>query len=215
MLPIFLVIAFLVGSSVGSPLANQYVESVLNTALRNELRALNLDPAVVPGFVTEFQDKVAIIGKVKGKAEYEKGTLTGLGQVRRFTECQGPYYSFGTKSVNCTVGFDNLQLNYEGKLKYGKMPKVSIKGKANVTTTLLYIEVSSVPNGSQGSVKNFMFTQIGKLDVKFTGLGPLNKYTKFLEDGYKAHAQAEIFNSMSQRFQYALNRAFSLVPMPN
>uniref|UniRef100_A0A2L2Y4S3 Mite allergen Lep d 7 n=1 Tax=Parasteatoda tepidariorum TaxID=114398 RepID=A0A2L2Y4S3_PARTP len=204
---------FTVGLTYGSPIANQYIDSVLNVALRNEIRSASLDPAVLNNFQTEFQDKVAIIGKVKGKAEYSKGTLSGLSQARRFSECQGPYYSFGAKSINCTITFNTLHINYEGKLKYGKVPKVNIKGKGDVTNTVIFIEVTS--QGGYPTLKNFLFQQIGFMKVTFTGLGPLNKFTKFLEDGYKSHVEAQVFNSVSQRFQYAMSRAVASVPMPN
>ncbi|CAL1267754.1 unnamed protein product [Larinioides sclopetarius] len=215
MISVVFAVLFLSGTALASPLANQYVDSVLNTALRNEIRALGLDPAGLPDFQVEFQDKVAIIGKVKGKADFTKGNLTGLSEARRFSECQGPYYSFGARNINCTIVFDNLKINYEGKLKYGKMPKVNIKGKANVTSTVVFFEVTSQNPGMPGSVKNFLFTQIGKLNSKFTGLGPLNKFVTFLENGFRSHAEAQIFNSLSQRYQQALGRAVGMIPVPN
>ncbi|XP_055930865.1 uncharacterized protein LOC129961079 [Argiope bruennichi] len=208
-------ILFLTGTALASPLANQYVDSVLNTALRNEIRTLSLDPASLPDFQVEFQDKVAIIGKVKGKAEFTKGNLTGLSNARRFSECQGPYYSFGSRNINCTIAFDNLKINYDGKLKYGKMPKVNIKGKANATSTTVFFEVTSQTPGMPGTVKNFYFTQVGKLDIKFTGLGPLNKFVYVLENGFRSHIEAQVINSMSQRYRDALNKAVGMIPLPN
>jgi len=208
-------VLFIIGSSYGTPIANQYIESVLNSALRNEIRSLNLDPAVVADFSTEFVDKVKIIGKVKGKAEYTTGTITGLSGARRASECQGPYYSYGTKNINCTITFNVLSINYDGKLKYGKVPKVNIKGKADVTNTVIFIEVTSQGQNLPGTLKNFLFQQTGSMTIKFTGLGPLNRFTNFLEAGYRSHVEAQIFNSISQRFQYALNKAVGAIPLPN
>ncbi|GIZ00889.1 DDE-1 domain-containing protein [Caerostris extrusa] len=215
MLTLIFPILFLAGNALSSPIANQYVDSLLNTALRNEIRALNLDPANLPDFRVDFYDKVAIIGKVKGKAEFSNGNLTGLSNARRFSECQGPYYSFGARSINCTITFDNLKIIYNAKLKYGKMPKVSIKGTADVVNTAIFIETSNQSPAMSTTLKNFLFTQIGTLNVKFTGLGPLNKFVKFLEDGFKSHVEAQIFNSMSQRYQQAINRAVGMIPFPN
>ncbi|KAG8200210.1 hypothetical protein JTE90_024989 [Oedothorax gibbosus] len=189
------------GGVLGSPLANQYVESVLNTALRTEIRMLYLDPANTPDFHTEFTDKVAIIGKVKGKADFFNGNVTGLSSARRNSECQGPYYSYGAKSVNCSITFNDLKINYNGKLKYGKMPVVNIKGTANATNQDIFIEVTQSQPAFGNTLKNFMFRQMGRLDIKFTGLGPLNKFTKFLEDGFRSHAEAEIFNTMKKEFK--------------
>ena len=154
-----------------------------------------------------------IIGKEIGKADFFSGKLTGMSKTRRNSECQGPALSYGSKSYNCTISFEKLKIKYDGKMKYGKMPEVNIEGKANVTSTLVFVEVIQNPN-MMPNLKNMMFQQIGQLKPKFTGLGPLNRFTKFLEDGFKSHAQAVIFNSMSQRLQYTLGRAISLVPLP-
>ncbi|KFM64041.1 Mite allergen Lep d 7, partial [Stegodyphus mimosarum] len=195
MLCTFVTVLLVAGSALASPLANQYIDGVLNSALRNEIRAQRLDPAALQDFHTEFEDKVAIIGKVKGRADYNKGKLTGLSDARRYSECNGPYYSFGAKSINCTISFDNLKMEYDGKLKYGKMPKVNIKAKANITNTVIFIEVSSAAQHIPPSLKNFLFQHVGYMQMKFSGLGPLNKFTKFLEEGFKAYAEAQIFNS--------------------
>ncbi|GFT37242.1 DDE-1 domain-containing protein [Nephila pilipes] len=206
---------FLAGNALGSPIANQYVDSILNNALRNEIRAQSMDPAVLGDFNVEFKDKVIIIGNVKGRANFTHGHLAGLSNARRFSECQGPYYSFGARSINCTITFNNLQITYDGKLKYGKMPNVNIKGLANVSNTVIFFEVTQQNPGMRASLKQFLFHQIGSLNIKFSGLGPLNKYVKFLENGFRSFAQATIFNSMSQRYQHALNRAVGMVPFPN
>ncbi|XP_054707667.1 uncharacterized protein LOC129217395 [Uloborus diversus] len=209
MLPRILALAFFVGVAVGSPIANQYVDSVLHTALPRELNYARLNPVLIPGFETRFEDKIPIIGKVKGEASYSRGNLTGLAQVRRYSECNGPYYKFGSKIINCTLGFDRLDLTYEGTLKYGKLPKVDIKGSSNLTGTVVFIEVAN------GRLNNFLITRIAGLDVTFTGLGPLNKYTKFLKPDYIANAQRAVNWYITQPFNNALNAAFSTVPMPN
>ncbi|GFT37245.1 DDE-1 domain-containing protein [Nephila pilipes] len=206
---------FITGNALGSPVANNYVDSVLNTALRNEIKAQNLDPAVLNDFKVEFQDKVSFIGKVKGKADFTNGKLVGLSNAKRFLECQGPYYSFGARNINCTITFNDLKITYDGKLKYGKMPKVNIKGMANVTNIVIFFEATHQNPVMPATLKNFHIQQNGHLNIRFTGLGPLNKYVKFLEDGFKSLTQGNIFNSLSQRYQYALNRAVGMVPFPN
>lgn len=183
-------------------------------AFPNEVRTQRLDPVGVSNFTTEFEDKVKIIGKVKGKAEFFNGELIGASKAKRFSECQGPYYSYGSKNYNCTIGFDDLKMNYDGKLKYGKMPKVNIKAKSEVTSTLFSVEVSQPGMMNYPMVKSFMPQKIGQLQAKFTGLGPLNKFTKFLEDGFKSHAQAVILNSMIEKVQYTLGVVVAKVPLP-
>lgn len=195
---------------LAGPQADQYIDTVLVSALPGHLRMLNLDPASLPDFSTAFEDKVALIGKVKGNANFTNGNLTGLSKGRRMNSCGGPSYKFGALTINCTIGFQDLQTSYNGKMKYGKMPTVPIKGKANVTTTTVFIEASGQPL----KITNFHFLQTGNLQMKFTGVGkPLNKFLKVLEDGYRSHVAAQLMNSIAQRYRYALELAMTQVPM--
>lgn len=183
------------------------MDNFLGTAYASEVHSLQLEPATVPEFEIEFEEQVKIFGKVKGEAEFEEGTLEGLADAKRQSECQGRFSS-GPKIINCTISFDKLKVTYNGKLKYGKMPKLGIKGKAKVSDTHFFLEIAQ-DGPMQPIVKNFTRTHMGVMKVKFSGLGPLNRFMNILEKGFMQHVQTQIFDSMNIKLQYAINRALS------
>ncbi|GFT37248.1 uncharacterized protein NPIL_292421 [Nephila pilipes] len=101
-----------------------------------------------------------------------------------------------------------------GKVKYGVLPKVSIEAKAEVSSTLVTVGIVTARNERQAKVQTFGLRQIGQLSTHFTGLGPLNKHMKVLEENYRSRVAAEITNVVLNRFKYALNLAVAQVPMP-
>lgn len=182
-------------------------------AIPNGVRLLGLDPADLDNLTVEFEDKVKIIGEVKGKADFFNGKVTGMSKVRTYSECQGPSYSYGSKRYNCTIDFYDLKISYDGKINYGKMPKVNIKAKANVTSMLVFLEIAQYPNMSP-TINSVVLKKIGQVNPKFTGLGPLNRFIKSLEDGFKHRALEILFDDMTGDLQTALGRAVSSLPFP-
>ncbi|GFY67985.1 uncharacterized protein TNIN_136201 [Trichonephila inaurata madagascariensis] len=203
----------LLGESLCSQPANQYVDNVLYTSLQSVIRNEKLDPTHLPDYTFEYTDKT-FLGKVHGKAEYKEGSLSGLSQVGRASECQGPTNTSSGTVINCTLSFNYLKPSYKGKVKYGVLPKVSIEAKADVSSTLVVVGIVKAPNASQAKVQTFSLRQIGQLTTHFTGLGPLNKHMKVLEENYRSRVAAEVTNVILNRFQYALNLAVAQVPMP-
>nr|AIW62552.1 RP23-like protein [Scytodes thoracica] len=195
----------LIGFVAGSPSANRFVDSVLSTFFWRELKSQNLDPVSLPNLNTDFQDKIPIIGKVKVTANYTDGRLTGLESVFRRSECQGPYYSYGSPHINCTIGFNNLSLHYNAKMKYGKMPKVSVTANGNITGTLVFVDF--MHKYQHPEVNNLQFSAMGEMKIEFSGLGPLNRFLHILEPGLKSHVSGNVANIINNPFRNALNRA--------
>lgn len=197
---------------MASPSANQYVDTVIYSALQNEIRNLKLDPVGLPDFTFEYKDKTFFV-KVKGKAEYSQGTLNGLSRVQRYSECDGPRDISGSTTINCTLTFNNLQTSYKGKVKYGKLPKVSIDAKGDVRYTIINLGFAKSFNERNPRV-HVSFRNVGTVNTTFTGLGPLNNHMKVLEENYRTRVGTEVANVIANNFQYALNMAASSVPMP-
>ena len=193
-------------------MANQYFENLLNVAFPNEVRLQNLDPADIQNFTADFQGKVTLIGNVTGKADFFNGKLTGLSKARRHGDCFGPF-NHESKSYHCIVSFDDLHITYDGKMNYDKMPKVDFKAKANITSTQVLVEVEQNPN-QMPNLKKMVFYNIGQLKIKFTGLGPLNRFADFLETEFNLHYQVKIFKSMNQILLFTFGRAVSRVSLP-
>ncbi|GIX99352.1 hypothetical protein CDAR_470201 [Caerostris darwini] len=150
---------------------------------------------------------------INGKAEYKEGSLSGLSQVSRIGECQGPLNSSIGTTINCTLSFTNLKTSYKGKVKYGILPKVSIDAKAEVSSAIIVVGIVKTQYEAP-KVKTFGIKQVGQLNTHFSGLGPLNKHMKVLEENYRNHVAGEVSNVIHNRFQYALNLAVAQVPMP-
>lgn len=195
------------GNALADNKSNTYMDNFLGTAYASEVHALNLEPATVPEFEIEFQEQVKIFGNVKGKAEFEEGTLEGLADATREADCKG-LAGTGPKTINCTISYDKLKVTYNGKMKYGKMPKLGIKGKAKIADSLFFLEITQ-DGPRQPIVKNFTCTQMGTMKVKFSGLGPLNRFMNVLEKAFVQHVQTRIFDTLNQKVQYVINRALS------
>ncbi|KAF8791274.1 uncharacterized protein LOC129959929 [Argiope bruennichi] len=203
----------LAGESLCLPSANQYVDTVLHTTLQNVILNEKYEPTHLPDFTFEYTDKT-FMGKVHGKADYKEGSLSGLSQVSRVGDCQGPLNVSGSTVINCTLGFNYLKTSYKGKVKYGVLPKVSIEAKAEVSATWVVVGIAKGFNQREATVKSFALRQIGQVTPHYTGLGPLNKYVKVLQENYKSRVASEVTNVINNRFKYALNLAVAQVPMP-
>ncbi|GBM00395.1 hypothetical protein AVEN_179209-1 [Araneus ventricosus] len=201
------------GGALCLPSSNQYVDNVIHTTLQNVIQNEKYEPTHLPDYTFEYTDKT-FMGKVHGKAEYKDGSLSGLSQVARAGDCQGPANISGSTVINCTLSFNNLKTSYNGKVKYGVLPKKGIEAKAEVSTTLVVVGIAKGLNERAASVKSFALRQIGQVTPHYTGLGPLNKYVKVLEENYRSRVAAEVTNVINNRFKYALNLAVAQVPMP-
>jgi len=211
MFPLFCVLV-IIGGSLALPSANQYMDNVIHTTLQNVIRNEKLDPTHLPDYTFEYKDKT-FFGNVNGKADYSEGSLRGLSQVVRIADCQGPSNFSGSTVINCTISFNSLSTSYKGKVKYGVLPKVTIEAKGNTSSTVA-VTVGKGFNEGQARVRSLQLRQIRRLDTLFTGLGPLNKHMKVLEENHKTRVTSEVSNVILTRFQYALNLAVGQVPMP-
>lgn len=204
---------FFIGHALAGQSANLYMDTVINTALQNVIRSEKLEPTHLSNFTFDYKDKKWGV-TVHGKAEYSEGSLNGLSKIKRYSECDGPKNISSSTTINCTLVFQSLETSHKGKVKYGVLPKVTIHAKGNLQ--LVNIKVGIVKSFSERNpqVKSFSFSTTGSMNTDFTGLGPLNKQTKVLQDNYKSAVGTEILNVIKNRFQYALNLAVASVPMP-
>lgn len=192
--------------------SNQYMDTVMYTNLRKVGLYANIDPAYLTNFNTEHKDKVMFV-KVNVKINYTDGNMTGLFEGRRDRDCSSIYRDvYGNPTLNCTLAFDRIKFRFGGKLKYGKLPSVSIQAEADMSKTVAYIEVSSV---SYPQMKRLNLVQIGKLTPKFTGLGPLNKSLKTLaESAFIQRLTSEFVNVFTHNYSTKMSEACSLTPLP-
>lgn len=188
------------------------MDSVI-VSLQNVLQREKLEPTHLSDFNFEYKDKKWGV-TVHGKAEYSKGSLSGLSKVKRYSECDGPKNISSTTVINCTLVFEKLETSHKAKVKYGVLPKVNIDAKGNLQSLYVKVGIAKLFSQRNAQVKTFSFSTTGSMNTDFTGLGPLNKQTKVLQENYKSTVGAEVLNVIHNRFQYALNLAVASVPMP-
>lgn len=206
-------IRLLIGYVSASPAGNSYMDTVLNTTYRNEMRNLVLDPAALPDFETEFNDTVLRVN-VKGKAEFFDGKMTGFSNAVRRSDCTGPITDYGIKSLNCTITYEKLKIKYEGKMKYGRMPKVNIEGKAKSKNHTLWIQLIQNPP-LMPIIRNFTLESFNNtMKVELEGLGPLNRFMEPVKEGFKQQVNTIIYNSMAQRMRNVISQAVATVNLP-
>lgn len=194
-----LYLLFFIGHALASQSANLYMDSV-NVALQNVLQKEKLDPTHLSDFSFDYKDKIWGV-TVHGKAEYSKGSLSGLSKVKRYSDCDGPKNISSSTTINCTLVFERLETSHKGKVKYGVLPKVSIDAKGNLQSVYIKVGIAKSFSQRNAQVKSFSFSTTGSMNTDFTGLGPLNKQTKVLQENYKSVVGAEVLDVIHKRFQ--------------
>jgi len=190
---------------------NQFFDSVLNSIFPEELRNAGLLYASLPNFVVKFEDKVAIIGKVKGQTQFFNGNM--IHKLDRDGNCTVPASYLQDHYLNCTLVLSGLEVTFDGKMKYGKLPVVNIRSHGVFANSTIFIQVNTA--GTSAQLTQLLFSSFGHEDVKFTGLGPLNRFNKVMEDSYRTHTQAEVYLLLTgSPYQQALQAAFSKVAIP-
>ena len=180
----------------------------------DEVNFLMLDPAPISDFSIEFEDTMKVFGTVKGKADFKDGTLSGLSNIYRQSECHShfqPANPYEPVVLNCTVAWEKLKVVYEGKMKFGKMPAVNVKGKAKLTSSSAFLEI--VKDSARPILRKYICL-LGNMEIKFSGLGPFNRFMRVMTEGYKQQVTTRIFDTLTERLRYAFDRALSKVLFP-
>lgn len=179
----------------------------------DEVNFLMLDPAPIANFSVEFEDTMKVFGNVKGNADFKHGTLSGLSNAKRLSECHSQAL-YEPKVLNCSVAWEKLKLVYEGKLKFGKMPSVNIKGKSKLYDSNAFLEIVKESNLNPRGILRKYICLLGNMEIKFSGLGPFNRFMRIMTEGYKQHVMTRIFDTMAERLRYAFERALTKVLLP-
>ena len=188
------------------------MDTVINTTLPSVIENERLEPTRLSDFIFEYKDKIIGI-KIKGKAEYTEGFMSGLSNVKRFSDCSEQTNYPDATVFYCTLVFPNLEANHKGKVKYGKLPKITISAKENVQNVVITVGIVKYANKSNPEVESFWFKTTGLMTPHFTGLGPLNKQMEILEENYKQVVGIEVLDVIQDKFWPALNQAVASIPI--
>ncbi|XP_076317073.1 uncharacterized protein LOC143229112 [Tachypleus tridentatus] len=206
----------LFGTTLGASVldSNNYLDTVLRRNLQNEIQNLRMDPISLANFTTEVKDKVTVV-TVKIISDYYDGKMIGLSQVQRWGNCSLPRYSYGNITLNCTLAFYNLKVEYYSSMKYGVLPSVQVKGKANITAVRVFVEFHANLTSNYPVVKVFRIVS-GPIEMEtiFSGLGPLNSFLSKLSQSFTDEVRNIVTSVIYSDFVYVLGRSAVKTPLP-
>nr|KAB1091864.1 hypothetical protein F6W77_19445 [Acinetobacter baumannii] len=210
------IVLFLIGVVFGRTpkQSNSFMDAVLQN-VKTEGRNKNIDPAHLLNFTSQHKDKIAFVG-VKVNVSYYNVVMTGLFKVDRERDCSGVRRDFGNVTLNCTLVFNDVKIKYDLNVKYGKLPKVSPKVKAELKGNTAFAAFTTSMNRNYPALKTFYFVRRGQPKISVSGLGPLNSTVKkFIETTVIAHAHNEFLNVVNYNWVPVVNYAASRIPMPS
>lgn len=188
--------------------ANNYLDSVLDTKLRTNDQVQSFKLA---DFTTESRDRVLFITS-RVKTSYYKGVLYNLENAARLGDCL-PHTTSAVNSIECTIQFKHLRAEYQASLKYGRLPKMSIKAKAIMKPIDAKIEVETrAPKNTPELTRFQVFTPID-VDVSYKGLGLLNRYLRILKDDFVDKLKYHLRDTINRDYKDILQRSISRTEM--
>ncbi|XP_023233680.1 uncharacterized protein LOC111633357 [Centruroides sculpturatus] len=190
--------------------ANNYMDQVLaDSNFRYQEAGSYIDPAPLANFANSTSTKLYAL-KADAKFNYTNGIMKGLFRVKRYGDC---VIFQNNNSFSCYLSFPNINVSYDGKLKYGVLPTKSIKAYAYIYSTLGYINVLP-PTNSGGSAK-VNAARVGNVQTEFTGLGQLNSQVKKLaENAFVAKITEQLRQFFEIQLSAALSRACARISAP-
>lgn len=200
------------GAALASRSANQYIDNVLQTSLPQELHGLGLNPAPLSDFNVKFGPQS--VYQNQGEAHFLRGNFSGLNQIRRRGECQGPREYRGELTINCTLVLFPATTQYQVIVRNGSN-LYNVRNQGSLGESFISVVISGKAPYYVGSVKNYRLDRLGQITATFHPLPTaLNMYVKVLQNYYQSQVSTELFNILQQRYVYAFGRAIANKPMP-
>ena len=153
--------------------SDQYIDQVLEN-VRELVLSNGLDPADLPGGSVSFHQTIGFI-EFTGKAELKDGRFEGLSSIVRNGETS---FNFdpanGKLTLAANVGMGQGKAHYKASASIAGIG-VSASADATVAHVDLYFEAEMcLTEGCSLQLTKFDIKDIGKIDVSFHGLGPLD-----------------------------------------
>jgi len=152
--------------------ANEFVDHMLATA-RPSIAAK--DPLTLPDARKGFEKKVLGI-RVHGEAKIYDGFLAGIQTIHRTGDAEMTQSEDMTKLIiSAHMGMSNLHGHYR---MHAKFMNLGPSGECSIKVSLISVELRVNVDMSTGKPKavleHFDITHIGKVELHFDGLGPLD-----------------------------------------
>ncbi|KAF8776893.1 uncharacterized protein LOC129975836 isoform X2 [Argiope bruennichi] len=203
---------FLLGVTFAANSANQYVDNVLQSSLRQELLSGNLLPAQLP----DFRVLLSLTKYRKGQTEvdFTFGNVTGLDKIKRKGDCSGPRNYKGEISINCTLSLYPLQSAHRTLVRNSTYTSVG-QVQAVITEVLVDLKIVGRPQNYLGLLKNFTVGNLNTLTPVFSNIPAyIRGDLPYLQKAYQTHVLGNLYGIFSQRYADAFRRAIAFKPMP-
>jgi hypothetical protein len=170
---------------------NKIVDGLLDS-LRTDIIEQGKDKISIPDIDETFKKKVGFF-KVTGEFKGEDGWVKNLSTVHRTADVVASSYG-NWISVSCGFGLGHLEVGYD---KYhAKFIRIGPQGKINgiigKNSILLNATVTLADHKCAMTLNELVLNQFGGLNLKVTGLGPMNWLFSKISTWILRHFKSEI-----------------------
>jgi hypothetical protein len=180
---------------------NKIVDGLLD-GLRTDIIEQGKDKISIPQIDEKFQKKVGFI-KVKGEFIGEFGWVKNLSTVHRTADVIASSHGSWI-SVACGFGLEHLEVGYDRyEAKFMRMgPHGKISGLIGKNSILLNATVTLADHKCGLTLNELVLNQFGGLNLKVTGLGPMNwlfsKISTWVLQHFKSKIKGEIESALRE-----------------
>ncbi|GFW31695.1 uncharacterized protein TNCV_4683671 [Trichonephila clavipes] len=192
--------------------ANKYIDYVLSSKFASEVEYSRLDPLKFPDINIDLISKRI----TDNKAKMNKGQLHHLSKVRRLGDCSVPHWSSANLTFTCTLGFNQLVVNYTANVTYDNMQLVFYP-TTTISESNIMIQVTTSPNENIPSLRLLIVNNIGKMYVttKMISIGDVSEMVgPPIRDAIIKTCTIEIHKTLTGRFREALSYSIYKTPVP-
>lgn len=187
---------------------NKIVDQLLDS-LRKDIVQRGKDKIAIPDIHETFRKKVGIV-KVRGEFDAAQGWVKNLSTVHRTADVVASSYGKWI-SLSCGFGLEHLELGYD---EYNAtFMKLGIQGKLDGTigknSLLMNATVTWVNHKCTITLNELSLNQLGGLNLRVTGLGPLNwlfsKISSWVFQHFKSEIKVEVEKTLREEIEKELS----------
>jgi hypothetical protein len=170
---------------------NKIVDGLLDS-LREDIVKQGKDRISIPDIDETFKKKVGFI-KVKGEFKGEDGWVESLSTVHRTADAVASSYGKWIR-VSCGFGLGHLEVGYSRyKAKFMELgPQGKINAIIGKNSLLLNATVSWGNRKCNMTLNQLVLNQFGGLNLRVTGLGPMNWLLSRISTWILQHFKTEV-----------------------
>jgi hypothetical protein len=170
---------------------NKIVDGLLD-GLRTDIVEQGKDKISIPQIDKTFQKKVGFL-KVKGEFIGEDGWVKNLSTVHRTADVVASSYG-NLISVSCGFGLEHLEVGYDRyQAKFMRVgPHGKISGIIGKNSILINATLTLADHKCALTLNELVLNQFGGLNLKVTGLGPMNWLFSRISTWILQHFKSEI-----------------------